>query len=71
MEIVGLGLMVILVTIKIGKMVRIIYLKKIIKSLGYPTSDNTKNCVSFDTTSGTWSNEDCDSFHCYICQKYV
>ena len=39
--------------------------------LGVPTNDNTKNCVIFDSESGSWSNEDCDTIHSYICQLYI
>jgi hypothetical protein len=38
---------------------------------GFPTNDNTQNCVTFDKASGTWTNNDCDASQCYICQIYV
>lgn len=38
---------------------------------GYPTNDPTQNCVIFNSKSGTWSNIDCDSSHCFVCQKLL
>uniref|UniRef100_A0A914CU95 C-type lectin domain-containing protein n=1 Tax=Acrobeloides nanus TaxID=290746 RepID=A0A914CU95_9BILA len=38
---------------------------------GYPTNDNTQNCVSFDTQTGSWYNTGCDTQQCFICQLYA
>uniref|UniRef100_A0A914BYD3 C-type lectin domain-containing protein n=1 Tax=Acrobeloides nanus TaxID=290746 RepID=A0A914BYD3_9BILA len=38
---------------------------------GYPLADNTQQCVTLASGSGTWTNTDCDKSQCYICQLYV
>jgi hypothetical protein len=49
----------------------LIILLKHLTCLGFPTNDNTKNCVTFNSGSGSWTNEDCDTLQSYVCQLYV
>jgi hypothetical protein len=71
MVVVGLGLMVILEHIEIGKAVKLSKNSKILSFLGFPSNETTKNCVVFDAQTGSWSNKDCDNSYCYICQQYI